>query len=86
MTSVMKTVARTGIHTAGRSEVYLVADASTLGLAPGEWPETLAVLKKDRWSRDVDLFTKPYPIMHEGRFIGMRYKGADGVVLEVLND
>ncbi len=87
MPVAMRTVTSDGIERKelGSREV-LVVEASTLGLEPGVWPETLKVLRKVRILQDADLYTRPCPMMVDGKFTGMRYKGRFGAVLEVLND
>ena len=55
----------------------IIEEASTLGLKPGEWPETIEY-------RGLT-YQRNRPEMHNGELVSVVYL-ANGVVLVVLND
>ncbi len=87
MTSTIKIAEKNCVTKTQRgSQTVWTVCASDMLLKPGEWPQTVAVRRYERWQKDVVLFSAPYPIMVGGRFQGMRYRGPGGITLEVLND
>lgn len=90
MASAIKVVDKDAVQHQIRAGLHiLIADASDMALQPGEWPPTVAVRKHERWQKDVTLFTRPYPIIRDGAFVGMRYRGpivnGTSAVLEIMN-
>ncbi|MDD5503428.1 MAG: hypothetical protein PHH26_08215 [Candidatus Thermoplasmatota archaeon] len=87
MASALKVAEKKSVTQSVRNgQSVLVVNASDMLLSPGEWPSTVAVRTHNRWQKDVVLFAKHYPIMTDGTFVGMRYRGPGGATLEVLND
>lgn len=70
----------------GQSELF--AEASSLGLAPGEWPEFIAVMHNE--SKDAAegfLFQRAESIKAGEEFGGFNYRSRTGAfTLAVLND
>jgi hypothetical protein len=77
------------MHIANKSQVdvmdgRLVAEASTLGLKPGEWPDLISVVNDNN---EGFLFAKSAPILHDGELGGYHYSDwMSGVNMTVLND
>lgn len=66
----------------GESE--LIADASDIGLAPGEWPAAISVVDDER---ECHLFERGSSRTHNGELVAMTYRTRDGLIeLTVLND
>jgi hypothetical protein len=61
----------------------LIAEASTLGLPPGEWPEFISVVDD---SNSGFLFQLQGPDMRGAVLAGYRYQSKAGHRLLVLND
>jgi hypothetical protein len=65
-------------------KVGLTGEASTMGLAPGEWPDWIAVTDS---GNDGFLFGHPKEMTHRGEFAGKVYNTNDGAfTLTVFND
>ena len=61
----------------------LTGEASEMGLAPGEWPEFIAVIDN---AGEGFLFGAKCMMRHCGEFAGYRYTNNRGVTLTVFND
>jgi len=62
----------------------LIGEASTLGLAPGEWPFHVGVVDDEG---EGFLFENPQPERVAGELVAQRYSTSDGrLTLTVLND
>ncbi len=65
-------------------EGKLIAEASTLELAPGEWPDFIAVVDD---KNEGYLFQRALPIYRDDEFSGYSYADwASGVGMTVFND
>jgi hypothetical protein len=61
----------------------VITEASTLGLPPGFWPETLVLV----WEPGAtEVFAKERLNYAHGEVLSVNYKSAIGTVLVVLND
>jgi hypothetical protein len=68
--------------TASNGKFY--AEASTLGLVPGRWPESIAVL--DSQNRGTLFLRGRADMMVNGELAGYRYQSKAGLEMLVIND
>lgn len=64
-------------------ESGLFAEASSLGLKPGEWPDFISVVDDNN---EGFLFQKSRPETHDGELVGHLYFTKGGAQLTVAND
>lgn len=69
-------------HPSG-DKMMLAAEASTLGLKPGEWPDFISVINS---AGEGLLFQRERPSRTGGEFDGYWYVTQHGTYLHVLND
>lgn len=74
----MHTITRTQVTPSGPAK--LTAEASTLGLEPGEWPIFIH-MPSERLT-----FQRGVEIRERGEFAGYLYLSQDGILLTVVND
>jgi hypothetical protein len=61
----------------------MVGEASTMGLAPGEWPDLIGVLD----DKEGFLFTRvSFLAGGQGELVGCSYRSTCGLMMTVIND
>lgn len=76
-------VSRKQIAAAKVDDYTVVAEASTIGFKPGEWPDFLAVMQNDSFEGDGWLFKRDFTPDEYGAFT---YRHQAGFKIVVLND
>lgn len=71
----------TAKNTVKRGALQVVADASELGLQPGQWPERIETTLGNKMP-----FQKSGLDLLDGECVGCTYRQPEGLVLYVYND